>query len=104
MREKRIGRIIILCAFIIIICCSRGIWFFAERYLDSTNYENRQMAVRPTFTVDGYESFSNEYTSYFNKHRTMAYIRCTFDVHIQRRNKSIYKFGADIYAFSYFYQ
>ena len=66
MREKRIGRIIILCAFIIIICCSRGIWFFAERYLDSTNYENRQMAVRPTFTVDGYESFSNEYTSYFN--------------------------------------
>ncbi len=66
IKEKKIGQIIILCAFAIIICFSRGIWFFAEKYLDSANYENRQMAIRPVLTRDSYETFSNDYTSYFN--------------------------------------
>ena len=66
MKERRIGRIIILVAFVIIICFSKGIWFFAEKYLDSANYENRQMATRPLLTPDSYENFSSDYTSYFN--------------------------------------
>ncbi len=66
MKERKIGTIIIFSAFVIIICCSKGIWFFAEKYLDSTNYENRQMATRPLLTLDNYETFSSDYTSYFN--------------------------------------
>ena len=66
MEERKIGRIIILVAFAVIICGSRGIWFFAEKYVDATNYENRNMATRPELTLDTYENFSKEYTSYFN--------------------------------------
>ncbi|MCR4652940.1 MAG: hypothetical protein K5744_04515 [Eubacterium sp.] len=66
MEERKIGRIIILVAFAVIICGSRGIWFFSEKYVDATNYENRRMATRPELTLDTYENFSKEYTSYFN--------------------------------------
>jgi hypothetical protein len=66
MEERKIGRIIILVAFAVIICGSRGIWFFTEKYVDATNYENRNMATRPELTLDTYENFSKEYTSYFN--------------------------------------
>lgn len=66
MKEKKIGQSIILTAFIIIICLSKGIWFFAEKVLDSANYENRQMATQPRLTLDSYATFSEDYTSYFN--------------------------------------
>jgi hypothetical protein len=66
MEEKKIGRIIILCAFIIIICSSKGIWFFAQKFMDSTNHENRKMAAQPSLTLDNYSTFANEYTKYFN--------------------------------------
>lgn len=66
MKDKKIGRIIILVAFAIIICLSKGIWFFSEKYLDAANYENRQLATRPMLTLDNYGTFSNEYNSYFN--------------------------------------
>ena len=66
MKEKKIGQAIILIAFIIIICLSKGIWFFAEKFLDSANYENRQMATRPRLTLDSYDTFSEDYASYFN--------------------------------------
>ncbi len=59
MKERNIGRIIIIAAFVIIVCCSKGIWFFAEKYLDSANYENRQMATRPVLTLDSYENFGS---------------------------------------------
>lgn len=48
MKERKLGRIIILCAFFVIICCSKGIWFFSEKFIDSTNYENRKLASKPT--------------------------------------------------------
>ena len=66
MREKKAGSVIIIVAFIVIICLSRLIWFFAEKHLDSENHENRNLAARPELTVDNYGTFSSEYTSYFN--------------------------------------
>ncbi len=66
MMERKMGRFIILAAFAIIICCSKGIWFFTEKYIDTTNYENRQMATCPQLTLDSYEAFPKEYTDFFN--------------------------------------
>ncbi|MCR5209409.1 MAG: hypothetical protein K6C99_04300 [Lachnospiraceae bacterium] len=66
MEERKVGKIIIFFAFIIIICCSRVIWFFSERYLDTTNYENRQLAMRPVLSFNSYKTFSRDYTAYFN--------------------------------------
>ena len=66
MKKKTAGHIIILIAFVIIVCLSKGIWFFTEKYFDSANYENRQMATRPRLTLDNYASFSTDYTSFFN--------------------------------------
>lgn len=66
MKEKKAGQMIILIAFIMIICLSKGIWFFTEKYLDAANYENRQMAVQPRLTPDNYAAYSADYTSYFN--------------------------------------
>ena len=65
MERKKVGRMIIIYAFAIIICCSRVVWFFSEKYLDSTNYENRQMAARPMLDFDSYETFSKDYTAFF---------------------------------------
>jgi len=66
MKEKKIGRTIILIAFAIILCSSKGIWFLTEKYFDAANYENRQLATRPVLTIDNYGTFANEYTAYFN--------------------------------------
>ena len=65
MKEKKIGRIIILVAFIFI-CISKGIWFFTEKYFETTNYENRQLATKPKLSLENYDTFSKDYTSYFN--------------------------------------
>ena len=57
---------VLLIAFVLIILLSNLIWFFAAKHLDSSNYENRQMAAKPTLSVDNYKTFSKDYTSYFN--------------------------------------
>ena len=66
MKEKNIGLKIILAAFIVFICLLWPIWFFAKEYVDTTNYENRQMTVQPQLTLDTYKQFPKDYTSYFN--------------------------------------
>ena len=66
MKEKSIGLKIIYAAFIIIICSSWILWFFLEKYTDTTNYENRQMAEQPRLTLDTYRQFSMKFNSYFN--------------------------------------
>lgn len=66
MKEKKTGKVIILIAFAVIICLSKGIWFFLEKYLDAANYENRQMVSQPQLTLDNYGTYSADYTAYFN--------------------------------------
>lgn len=66
MKEKRIGPMIILTAFILIICSSKVIWFLLAKYVSGVNHENRQLSTRPALTWENYGTFSNEYTNYFN--------------------------------------
>lgn len=41
-------------------------YFFLGQYVDSENYENRNMTSRPTFTSEDFESFPEEYETYYN--------------------------------------
>ncbi len=66
MNNKRAARIIILIAYVLIICLSGIIWFFVKSSLDSENYENRELAPRPLLAPDTYDTFSSDYTAYFN--------------------------------------
>ena len=94
MEQRKTGRIILLSAFILFICLSRGIWFFAEKYLDSENYENRQMAEHPTLTAENYETFPDEYTSYFNDHlpfrNQLISLNSAIDYYCFKRSSSSY--------------
>ena len=64
--QKKIGPKIILMAFLTVICFSRLFWIFLEKYVDTTNYENREMAAQPRFTIDGYKTYAEEYENWFN--------------------------------------
>ena len=68
MKDKKAGRIIILAAFILLVCFSKGVWIMFGKYFDSTNYENRELASKPEFTTENYLNFSSEYTDYVNDH------------------------------------
>ncbi len=65
---KNTGDKLVLAAFLICVCFLWPIWFFAQRYVDTTNYENRELADKPELTLEGYEDFPDEYTSWLNDH------------------------------------
>ena len=65
---KNIGDKLVLTAFLVIICLLWPIWFFAQKYADTTNYENRVLAEKPELTLETYEDFPDEYTSWLNDH------------------------------------
>ncbi len=64
--KKRIGSWILMIAFVVIICLSWGIWFFAQPLADNTNYENRQKAEVPELSLSTYRSFPTLFTSYLS--------------------------------------
>lgn len=65
-KTKNIGNKIILTAFIVLICFPWLFWIFLEKYVVSTNYENRNPAERPKLTLDNYGTYPKEYDAYFN--------------------------------------
>ena len=94
MSKKKIGPRIILGAFIVIICFSWLIWIFAEKYVDTENYENRELAVQPELTVDNYSTFSEEYETYFNDNlqfrNNLITINTAIDYFIFKKSTSDY--------------
>ena len=68
MESKKIGKYIILIAFIVVICGSRFIWLLVDKYVDDLNNENRYMAEKPQFSVNNYTTFASNYESYFEDH------------------------------------
>lgn len=42
------------------------VYFFLGQYVDSENYENRNMASRPAFVLEDLESYPGEYETYYN--------------------------------------
>lgn len=67
-KEKKAGRILLLTAFLVIICSSGIIWTFTKQYMDTKNYEYRKLAEKPELSLESYAGFSNQYTAYFNDH------------------------------------
>ena len=66
MENRKAGKVIILAAFVVIICMSNILWIIAKRFVDTSNHENRLMAERPHLTLDSYSTFSRDFNSYFN--------------------------------------
>lgn len=66
MKQQLIGAKIILGAFIVIICFSWLWWGLFGSFIDTNNYENRNLATAPQFTPDNYLTYSKDYTNYFN--------------------------------------
>ena len=66
MPKQKIGHRIMLAVFIVVICFPWLSWFFLEKYVDLSNYENREMAQQPRLTIANYGTFSEEYSTYFN--------------------------------------
>lgn len=94
MKGKKVGPKIILGAFIVIICFSWLLWIFLEKYVDTTNYENREMTVQPSLTLDNYGTFSEEYESYFNDNipfrNNLISLNASIDYFIFNRSVSDY--------------
>ena len=63
---KKLSIKVYICMFIVVICLPWFIWFFLQRYVDTSNSENRQMAARPQLSMDTYNTFSKEYEAYCN--------------------------------------
>lgn len=66
MEKKKLGPAIILWGFIIIICLIWLWWLVLYRFVDTTNYENRELAAMPTFTTENYTGFAGEFESFLN--------------------------------------
>lgn len=69
--KKKMSPQMILAAFVVLICCPQFLWVLLKGYMDSENYENRTLALRPEFSLDNYESYSEEYNDYFNDHLSL---------------------------------
>ncbi len=104
MKDKKIGRAIIFVAFLTIICSSKGIWIFTEKFFDAANYENREYASRPVLAIDNYDAFSNEYEAYFDDNlqfrNELVLLNSLVDYYIfdQSANKDVIK-GEDGWLF-----
>lgn len=66
MQSKKIGPRIIIAAFVVVICLSWVLGILLEKYVDSTNYENRTLAERPVLSIENYDTFPEEYEAYLN--------------------------------------
>lgn len=42
------------------------LWPFLEQIMDSTNYENREMAAKPELNIETYDEYSDKFESYYN--------------------------------------
>jgi hypothetical protein len=64
--KKKLGPKIILITFCVVLCLSWMFWFVLEKYVDTTNYENREMAEFPSLSLKNYSAFSSDFESWFN--------------------------------------
>ena len=64
--KKKLGPKIILITFCVVLCLSWMFWFVLEKYVDTTNYENREKAEFPSLSLENYSAFSSDFESWFN--------------------------------------
>ena len=65
MTQKMEPRIILV-AFLGLICFLWFFWIILEKFVDTTNYENREMSSQPRLTLDSYATYADDYESWFN--------------------------------------
>lgn len=53
-------------SFLIIVASPVFTYFFLGEYVDTGNYENRNLTSRPVLTTKNYETFPKEYETYYN--------------------------------------
>lgn len=63
---KKHKAIIWITCFLIIVASPVLTYFFLGQYIDTENYENRNMTSKPVFTLGNWETFPGEYETYYN--------------------------------------
>jgi len=66
MKWKKVGIIINIISFIVIVCLLRLWGVIASHFIDNENFENREMAQKPVLSAETFVSFPLEYENYFN--------------------------------------
>lgn len=66
MEEKSTNSRFFIGLFVVVLCSPFFLWMLLGRYVDSANYENRNLAVRPTFDITSYKSYASAYEAFFN--------------------------------------
>lgn len=66
MISKFVGKYIYLITFVFVICLPWFLWLFLGKYVDSDNYENRNLAERPVFDIDSFADYPVNYEAYYN--------------------------------------
>ncbi|MCR4999140.1 MAG: hypothetical protein K6A05_04785 [Lachnospiraceae bacterium] len=66
MKNKETGAKIIFGVFLAVICFSWVWWLVFQRFTDTTNYENRELAAAPSLSLESYTTFASDFTDYFN--------------------------------------
>lgn len=66
MKKLDISQKILVGAFLVTICFSWVLWLILQNFTDTTNYENRNKAECPKWTLDNYETFPEQYGDYFD--------------------------------------
>ena len=52
--------------FLFMVIIPAPAYFFLGQYIDTENYENRNMGSKPELTLENYKTFPQEYESYYN--------------------------------------
>lgn len=94
MKEKKIGPVIILAAFILIICLPNILWIPLEKYINKGTSENRVLAEKPKFTVENYATYAKDYNAYFNDNlpfrNVLVKINTALDYFVYKKSSSDY--------------
>ncbi|MBP5245421.1 MAG: hypothetical protein J6036_03090 [Clostridia bacterium] len=89
MTKGTIGLRVLLIAFILCISSIWILWIFLGRFVDQTNYENRELAEKPTLNFENYMQFPEEYNSYFNDNfpfrKTFVSWNSTIDLNVFKK-------------------
>lgn len=92
MKSKLVGKYIYLIAFIFVICLSRFLWLFLGKYVDTDNYENRNLTERPIFDIDSFADYPLNYEAYYNDNlpfrKSLISINTKLDYFIFHRSSS----------------
>ncbi|MBQ6602330.1 MAG: hypothetical protein IJH99_02875 [Eubacterium sp.] len=66
MTQKKISKVILLAALVILICLIWPIWAIFGKMTDTGNLEKRELAPAPVMSKENYTAFSGQFEAFFN--------------------------------------